>query len=144
MELIFQYTYGQISVLTTDEKEVAYETTNLGPPTAIVNNATCVKSLMKSTWADTGGTIFLITTIHISYTVVTLERKNILSLKIYYLTNNILIETYIFLGLGGNHFSLSPVSAFLNLSSTDLLPSLVFNWLKNLSNVSLSRQVWKK
>ena len=36
-------------VLTTDEKEVAYENTNLGPPTAIVNNATCVKSLMKST-----------------------------------------------------------------------------------------------
>ena len=61
-------------VHTTDEKEVAWYNTYLGPPTARVNNATCVKSLMKSTWADTGATMFLRTKIHIWFIVVILEK----------------------------------------------------------------------
>ena len=73
-QIIFFSISSEMVVLTTDEKEVAYENTNLGPPTAIVNNATCVKSLMKSTCADTGAPIFFTTKIHISFIVVILER----------------------------------------------------------------------
>ena len=70
---VLMYKDQKCLIHTTDEKEEMWSITKVGPPTATVNNATCKRSFIKSTCANTGVPMFLKTIIQIFMTVATLE-----------------------------------------------------------------------